>query len=370
MFTLKKQSNKTQARRGQLKTAHGLIETPFFMPIATKGSVRTLSTGDMRDLNAQILLSNTYHLWLRPGLELIKKAGGLHKFMNWDKPILTDSGGYQVHSLCDTNEITDQGVKFRSHIDGNEMFLTPELSVELQVGFGVDIAMVLDECTSWPIEESYVEKSVDLTTAWAERSKAAWEKSSTNTTQLFGIVQGSTYPKQRERSAKDLVKMDFPGYAIGGLAVGEPAEDLYKMTELTTSFLPEDKARYLMGVGTPENILESVKRGVDMFDVVIPTRNARHGSLFIRTKPWEEGAGAEGEVYEKLSISKAEVAEDFTPPDPHCDCSTCKNYTRGYLRHLFNVKEPLAARLATIHNVHFYLRWMEAIRNGIEQDLL
>ena len=382
MFKLIKEDKNSKARRGNLITRHGEIKTPFFMPIATKGAVKGLSSLDMRDLGTQILLSNTYHLLLRPGEKMIKRAGGLHGFMNWNKPILTDSGGFQVFSLAKFRRINEEGVKFKSHIDGREYLLTPEKAIKIQRDLGSDIIMVLDECIALPAEHEYIKNSVELTTRWAKRCKEENSKfpcligrlpkrrQNTNIKQipnsksqireplLFGIVQGGVYKDLREKSAKDLIKIGFDGYAIGGLAVGESKENMFEITDYTTEFLPKDKPRYLMGVGMPEDIVEAVKRGIDMFDCVIPSRNARHGFMFTELKL----NSFDDLKYKKIKILNEKYKEDFTSLDSTCDCLTCKNYTKAYLRHLFMSEDYLGQRLATIHNVRFYMRLMEKIR--------
>ncbi len=353
MFNLLKTYGK--ARRGTLKTAHGEIQTPFFMTIGTVGAVKGLIPDEVRDLGGQVILSNTYHLHLRPGEDVIEKAGGLHKFMNWDGPILTDSGGYQVFSLSKIRKLKDDGVEFQSHLDGEKIFLTPEKAIEIQQKLGSDIMMCLDECPAADADRKYVEKSLELTTKWAARCQTFHESQITNhKSQLFGIVQGGMHADLREKSAKQLTEIGFDGYAIGGLSVGEPSPVMYEMIDATTPYLPEDKPRYLMGVGTPQDILEAVERGIDMFDCVLPTRNARHGHMFT----------SKGVVRLKQSALK----EDFTPLDPDCDCYTCKNYTKAYLRHLFTTNEVLSLRLNTYHNVAFYLNLMRQIRQAIEED--
>ncbi len=359
MFKLTGKSG--NARTGTLKTAHGKIDTPFFMPIATTGAIKGLTTDEVRDLGAQILLSNTYHLHLRPGEDVIKKAGGLHKFMNWDGPILTDSGGYQVFSLSKIRKLKDDGVEFQSHLDGKKIFLTPEKVIDIQMKLGSDIMMVLDECPAADKDRKYVEKSLKLTTEWAKRCQTFFNKKrrdaprrvSTTPAGLFGIVQGGMFPDLRELSAKELVKIGFDGYAIGGLSVGEPNKVMYEIIEKTVPHLPENRPRYLMGVGTPEDILEAVERGIDMFDCVLPTRNARHGYLFT----------SKGVV----RIRNEQYKKDFTPLDKKCDCYTCKNFTKAYLRHLFISNEILSLRLNTLHNVAFYLNLMSDIRSAIKE---
>ena len=358
MFRLIKKDSGSSARRGILKTSHGEIQTPFFMPIATKGAVKGLTPADLEGLGAQIVLGNTYHLLLRPGPDLIKKAGGLHQFMNWDKPILTDSGGYQVFSLGARRKITKEGVEFRSHLNGDKIFITPEDSIKAQMAYGSDIIMVLDECVPYPCEYAYAQSSVELTAEWARRSKGAFNS---KTSLLFGIIQGSIYEDLRKKSVQDLLKIDFDGYAIGGLAVGEPEEKKLEVLNYTTPLLPEDKPRYLMGEGRPEGILEAVKRGVDMFDCVIPTRNGRHGHLYVDLKL----DSLKKVKYRELRIKKQEFKEDFTPLDKDCDCYTCQNFTRAYLRHLFVTEDYLAQRLATLHNIRFYVKIMKRIREVI-----
>lgn len=343
-----------KARAGVIETDHGAIETPIFMPVGTQGSVKAIEQRELKELGAQIILGNTYHLYLRPGTEIIERAGGLHKFIGWDKPILTDSGGYQVFSLTDLRKIEEEGVTFKSHLDGSAHVFTPESVIGIQRLLGSDIMMVLDECTPYPCEFDYAFTSNALTLRWAERCKAAFEKEKPlygYGQALFGIVQGSVYPEIREQSAKGLVRLDFDGYAIGGLAVGEPVTQMYKMTEVCERFLPADKPRYLMGVGTPENLLESIERGMDMFDCVLPTRNGRNAALFTRNGV--------------LNIKNAIFKADFMPVDSECSCYTCKNFTRAYLRHLFQVKEILALQLATIHNLSFYLWLMNEARKAI-----
>ncbi len=351
MFELRKKSGK--ARRGVLKTAHGEIQTPFFMTIGTSGAVKGLIPEEVRELGGQVILSNTYHLHLRPGEDIVKDAGGLHKFMNWDGPILTDSGGYQVFSLAKIRKLTEEGVEFQSHLDGSKISLTPEKVIEIQNKLGSDIMMCLDECPGAQEEREYVQKSLELTTRWAKRCKEYHSKLEGSKALLFSIVQGGMHPDLRKESAKQLKEIGFDGYAIGGLSVGEPNEVMYKMLDETVPELPEDKPRYMMGVGKPQDILEAVERGIDMFDCVLPTRNARHGHLFT----------SKGIVRIKNEYFK----EEYIPLDPECDCYTCKNYTRAYLRHLFIAGEPLSLRLNTLHNVAFYLNLMKRIREAIEK---
>ena len=354
-FTLKHKDSKSKARVGEILTGHGLIQTPIFMPVGTQGTVKAITQRVLEsEVNAEIVLSNTYHLYLRPGTKILEQAGGLHKFMNWSRPILTDSGGFQVYSLSDLRKLKKDGVEFRSHLDGSKHFFSPEKVIQIQRSIGSDIMMPLDECTPYPCEYEYAKKSKELTSAWAVLNKEAFNSTSPlygKEQSLFGIIQGSVYKDLREASAKDLVKLDFDGYAIGGLAVGEPTETMYELVDFTTDFMPENKPRYLMGVGRPENILEAIARGIDMFDCVMPTRNARNAYLFT----------SQGIV----SMRNAAYTNDFTPLDPKCGCYTCKNFSRAYIRHLFNAKEVLALELATIHNLSFYLDLVREARSRI-----
>jgi len=345
----------SKARAGEFETDHGVVETPIFMPVGTQGTVKAVNQSYLEeDIKAQIVLSNTYHLYLRPGTEVLESAGGLHKFINWNKPILTDSGGYQVFSLSELRKIKSDGVEFRSHLDGSKHFFTPEKVIGIERSIGSDIMMVLDECTPYPCEYEYAKKSKNLTSDWAILNKEAFDKSKPlygHKQFLFGIIQGSVYKDLREESAKDLVKQDFDGYAIGGLAVGEPAETMYEMVDFTTDFMPDEKPRYLMGVGRPENILEAIERGIDMFDCVMPTRNARNSYLFT-----SKGV---------LSMRNSKYKDDFSTIDENCDCYTCKNYSKAYLRHLYIAKEILALELGSIHNLHFYLNLVKEARKKI-----
>lgn len=347
-----------KARAGWFETDHGKVETPIFMPVGTQGTVKAVNQAYLADeIKAQIVLSNTYHLYLRPGTETLEAAGGLHKFMNWQKPILTDSGGYQVFSLTDLRKLKPDGVEFRSHLDGSKHFFTPEKVIGIQRSIGSDIMMVLDECAPYPCDYDYAKNSVQLTSNWAVLNKEAFVKSDPlygHKQFQFGIIQGSIYKDLREKSANDLMKLDFDSYAIGGLAVGEPMEQMYELVDFTTDFMPEDRPRYLMGVGRPENILESIARGVDMFDCVMPTRNARNSNLFT----WNG----------TLSMRNAKYKDDFTPLDDNCKCYTCRNYTRAYLRHLFIAEEILALELASIHNLYFYLELVTQARKHIIDD--
>jgi queuine tRNA-ribosyltransferase len=351
-FTLIAQDGK--ARAGLLETDHGPVETPIYMPVGTQGTVKAMEQRELIELGAQIILGNTYHLYLRPGMDILQQAGGLHRFMNWERPILTDSGGFQVFSLTDLRDIDDDGVTFRSHLDGSTHVFTPESVIQIERQLGSDIMMVFDECTPYPCEFEYARKSNEMTIRWAERCKIAAENQPSlygHAQALFGIVQGSVYPEIREMSARALTQLDFNGYAIGGLAVGEPVEEMYKMTEWSEQFLPVDKPRYLMGVGTPKNIIESIERGVDMFDCVIPTRNGRNGMLWTH-----EGT---------MNIRNAQYKTDFTPVDAECGCYTCRTFTRSYLRHLFTAKEILALQLASIHNLSHFLWITREARKAI-----
>ena len=337
-----------RARAGLIQTEHGDIETPVFMPVGTQATVKAMTTDELKNIGVQILLSNTYHLFLRPGSKLIENLGGLHKFMNWDKPILTDSGGYQVFSLGDLRKVTQKGVFFQSHLDGSKIELTPEAAIEIQKELGADIIMCLDECTSYPSTVEETRSSLELSLSWAQRCQDVKLK---NHQTLFGIVQGGMFPELREYAADRMKTLDFPGYAIGGLSVGEDKDTMYEMTRVTTGHLPEDKPRYLMGVGTPEDLMKAVSLGVDMFDCVLPTRHGRNGQLFT-----SQGS---------LVISHKEFKEDEKPIDSKCNCYVCKNYSRAYLRHLFMAREILASRLNTWHNLHFYMQLMKKIREAI-----
>jgi len=353
-YELIKECKQTGARRGVVHTPHGDIQTPIFMPVGTQATVKTMTPDELKDINAQIILSNTYHLYLRPGHELVQEAGGLHKFMNWDRPILTDSGGFQVFSLGDLRKITEEGVKFQSHIDGSRHFLTPEKVMEIENALGADIIMAFDECAPIPAEYDYVKRSMERTTRWAQRCKDA--HNNTENQALFGIVQGGVYKDLREQSARELIEIGFPGYSIGGLSVGEPKNIMYDVLDYTVPLLPKHKPRYLMGVGSPDALIEGAIRGVDMFDCVLPTRIARNGTAMT----------SGGQV----SIKNAKYTHDFTPLDHHCECYVCKNYTRGYLRHLYKANEILSARLMTYHNLYFLLNLMENVREAIMEDRL
>jgi queuine tRNA-ribosyltransferase len=342
------------ARAGIFETDHGVVETPAFMPVGTQGTVKAVNQRYLEEIKTQIVLSNTYHLYLRPGTEVLEKAGGLHRFMNWNKPILTDSGGFQVFSLSELRKVKQDGVEFRSHLDGSSHFFTPEKVVGIQRSIGSDIMMVLDECTPYPCEYEYALNSVGQTSNWALMCKEAFEKSFSlygHKQFMFGIIHGSVYKDLRESSAKDLIKIDFDGYAIGGLAVGEPVELMYDMVDFTTNIMPENKPRYLMGVGRPENLLEAIERGIDMFDCVMPTRNGRNSYLF-----------TSGGV---LSMRNAKFKDDFSTIDENCNCYTCTNFSKAYLRHLFIAGEILALELASIHNLNFYISLMRTAREKI-----
>ena len=350
-FELIKTDSETKARAGRVTTPHGAFDTPHFMPVGTQATVKTLSAEDLSALDAKIILSNTYHLYLRPGHQIVAAAGGLHSFMNWPGPILTDSGGFQVFSMAELNKVTEEGVRFQSHIDGSRHFFTPELCIEAQNALGADIIMPLDECLPYPVEHERAKESLGLTLRWAERCKEAHKDPRQA---LFGIVQGATYRDLRVECARELVKMDFPGYALGGLSVGETPRKMYEIVDYTTDELPPEKPRYLMGCGPPLDIFEAVERGVDMFDCVMPTRNARNASLMT----------SRGVVI----VKNAKYAADFSPLDPECECLTCRNYTRAYLRHLFKAGEISAMRLATLHNLHFMLTLLVQIRDAILSD--
>lgn len=353
-YELIKTCKQTGARLGRVHTPHGSFDTPMFMPVGTLATVKTMTPEELKEINAQIILSNTYHLWLRPGEDIIKEAGGLHQFMNWDRPILTDSGGFQVFSLSDLREIEEKGVHFRNHISGEKLFLTPEKATQIQNALGSDIMMAFDECPPFPAEHKYMKDSVERTSRWAERCLEAHERPADQG--LFGIVQGGEYKDLRKQSAQDLTSLDFPGYAIGGLSVGEPKDIMNEMVEYTTQFLPTDKPRYLMGVGSADSLIDGSIRGIDMFDCVLPTRIARNGTLMT----------SQG----RLVVRNAKFARDFSPLDPNCDCYTCKNYSRAYIRHLIKTDEILGLRLTTYHNLYFLLNLMEQVREAIKADRL
>ena len=344
----------TGARLGKVHTPHGSFDTPMFMPVGTLATVKTMSPEELNEIGAKIILSNTYHLWLRPGEQIIKKAGGLHSFMNWDKPILTDSGGFQVFSLSKTRDITEEGVHFRHHLSGEKLFFSPEKAMQVQNDLGPDIMMVLDECPPYPASYEYMKQSVERTSRWAERSMEAHQRK--NDQALFGIIQGGEYEDLRKLSAQDLITLDFPGYAIGGLSVGEPKSVMNHMLEVTTPMMPQHKPRYLMGVGSPDALIDGAIRGIDMFDCVLPTRIARNGTCMTSNG--------------RLVVRNAKYAEDFSPIDENCSCYTCQNYSRAYIRHLINTNEIFGFRLTTYHNLYFLLELMEQVRHAIADNRL
>ena len=354
-YELLHQDRKTGARRGIVHTPHGDIQTPVFMPVGTQATVKSMTPEELKDLGAQIILSNTYHLYLRPGEKLVKEAGGLHKFMNWDKPILTDCGGFQVFSLSDLRTISEDGVEFKSHLDGSKHFFSPEKVMQIEENLGADIIMSFDECCPYPSTYEYTKNSMERTTRWAIRCKEA-HKDFEEKQGLLGIIQGGFYKDLRKQSAEDLIKLDFPGYAIGGISVGEPKEEFLDILRYTTPLMPENKPRYLMGVGTPDYLIEAAISGIDMCDCVLPTRIARNGTAMT----WRG----------KVVVRNGAYSRDFTPLDPECDCYTCKNYTRAYIRHLINTNEILGTRLLSIHNLYFLTKLMERVRIEIENDNL
>ncbi|MBP1972631.1 queuine tRNA-ribosyltransferase [Cohnella thailandensis] len=353
-YELIKTCAQTGARLGRVHTPHGVIETPTFMPVGTQATVKGISPEELKDLNAHIILSNTYHLFLRPGHELVREAGGLHKMMNWDRSILTDSGGFQVFSLSENRKITEEGVHFRSHLNGDKLFLSPEVAMEVQNSLGSDIMMAFDECPPYPATYEYVKQSTERTSRWAERCLQAHKRP--HDQGLFGIVQGGMHADLRKQSALDLTSLDFPGYAMGGLSVGEPKHLMYEMLEETVPLLPTHKPRYLMGVGSPDCLVEGSMRGIDMFDCVLPTRIARNGTAMT----------SQG----RLVVKNAKYVSDFSPLDPECSCYACRNYSRAYIRHLIRADEMFGLRLTTIHNLHFLVHLMEQVREAIRQDRL
>jgi queuine tRNA-ribosyltransferase len=385
VFELLAQDPQSKARHGWLATAHGAIETPVFMPVGTQGSVKAMSPRELRELNAPIVLGNTYHLFVRPGIEVIKHFGGLHKFMTWDRPILTDSGGYQIFSLAKLRKISEEGVEFQNHVDGTPAFISPEIAMEIQTALGSDIAMVLDECPPWPCEFDYAARSLEMTIRWAKRCKqwttenmqrsmsdsqsqgsgaasapppaaptsAPTYQPSITRQLLFGIVQGATFEELRQQSAQAIVDLDFDGYAVGGVSVGEPEEEMFRAVESSEPFLPKNKPRYAMGLGTPPQLLEMIGRGIDMFDCVLPTRLARNGTAFTSTGT--------------LNLKNAEYAKDRRPIEEDCVCTTCREFSRGYIRHLTKAEEILGLRLITLHNLHFYLELMRQARDRIDK---
>ncbi len=349
-----KKCKQTGARLGKVHTPHGSFDTPAFMPVGTQATVKGMSPDELKQVDARIILSNTYHLYMRPGSDIVKDAGGLHGFMSWDRPILTDSGGFQVFSLSNLRDIKEEGVTFKSHIDGSRHFISPETAIKIQNDLGADIIMAFDECTPYPCEHDYAKKSLERTSRWAKRCKEAHKD--TERQSLFGIVQGSVYKDLRIQSANELLEIGFPGYAIGGLSVGEPAEDMYAMLECTVPILPEDKPRYLMGVGSPDYLIEGAIRGIDMFDCVLPTRIGRNGTVLTSRG--------------RIIVRDAKYARDYSPLDPECDCYTCRNFTRAYIRHLLKAQEVLGIRLTTWHNLKFLLDLMKKIRQAIIEDRL
>ncbi len=354
IFELHKTDNNTSARAGLLTAAHGKIETPVFMPVGTQATVKALSPEELEEAGAQIILGNTYHLYLRPGCDIIGQFDGLHRFMHWDRPILTDSGGFQVFSLAKLRTLTEEGYAFQSHIDGSRHLLTPEKSIEVQDCLDSDIIMCLDQCLEHPATREQAEAALALTTRWAWRCKAHWQERTDCRNSLFGIVQGGMFTDLRARSAREISEIGFPGYAIGGLSVGEPKALMMEMAAHTLPLLPENKPRYIMGVGTPEDLVELVALGADMFDCVMPTRNARNGQLFTQRG--------------NINISNARFREDKLPPDPNCQCYTCRHYSLAYLRHLYMAREILAYRLNTIHNIHYYVNLAKEMRAAIVEN--
>ena len=353
-YELLHECKQTGARRGVIHTPHGDIQTPIFMPVGTQATVKSMTPEELKEeVKAQIILSNTYHLYLRPGQEIVKEAGGLHNFMKWDRPILTDSGGFQVFSLSSLRKITEEGVAFHSHLDGSKHLFTPESVMKTEEDLGADIIMAFDECCPYPSTYEYTKNSMERTTRWAKRCK---EAHTTENQALFGIIQGGFFEDLRKKSAEDLIALDLPGYAIGGISVGEPKEEFLKMLYYTTPLMPKDKPRYLMGVGTPDSLIEAALAGIDMCDCVLPTRIARNGTALTS--------------HGKVVVRNATYERDWTPLDPECDCYTCKNYTRAYIRHLVKANEILGVRLLSIHNLRFLTRLMENIRTAIENDCL
>lgn len=352
-YELLHEDKQTGARRGIVHTPHGDIQTPVFMPVGTQATVKSMTPEELKDIGAQIILSNTYHLYLRPGQDIVKLAGGLHKFMNWNKPILTDSGGFQVFSLGDLRTISEEGVEFKSHLDGSKLFFSPESVMKTEEDLGADIIMAFDECCPYPSTYEYTKQSMERTTRWAKRCKQAHK---TENQALFGIIQGGFYEDLRRKSAQDLIDLDFPGYAIGGISVGEPKEKFIELLKYTTPLMPKNKPRYLMGVGSPDYLIEAAIAGIDMCDCVLPTRIARNGTAMT----WNG----------KIVVRNATYEKDFTPLDPECDCYACRNYTRAYIRHLVKTKEILGTRLLSIHNLYFLTKLMERVRIEIENDNL
>ncbi len=356
-FKIEKKSSQVRGRAGILETAHGLIHTPVFMPVGTQGSVKTISNEDLVSSGAEIILGNSYHLYLRPGAELISEAGGLHKFIGWEKAMLTDSGGFQIFSLATLRRMNSEGVEFQSHIDGSKHFFTPEKSMEVQQKIGADIIMCFDECSPYPCTHDYAKRSMELSVEWARRckeKKTETDKGKESNQILFGIIQGSVYDDLRKESALKTIDIDFPGYALGGLSVGEPKEEMLSVLEKTVPLIPEDRPHYLMGVGMPEDIWEAVERGIDMFDCVLPTRNGRNGQAFT----------SKG----KINVKNAEYIRDFRPLDPDCSCPACKGYSRAYLNHLFRAQEILGLHLLSLHNINFMIKLLTKIRESLKND--
>lgn len=354
-FTLLKKSSQCDARLGKLYTTRGTIDTPVFMPVGTQGSVKSISTEQLIELRAQIILANSYHIYLRPGLDIIKKSGGIQKFNSWNRPMLTDSGGFQIFSLNGFRKIKEEGVEFKSHIDGSKHFISPEISMQIQKTIGADIIMCFDECTPYPATYEYAKNSMQLSLKWAKRCKDEFYKDDAKNTQaLFGIIQGSVFEDLRKESALKMQNIDFAGYAIGGVSVGEPKEEMLRVIDFTIQYLPKNKARYLMGVGMPEDIWEAIERGIDMFDCVIPTRNGRNGQAFT--------------TYGKVNIKNGEYKDKFEPLDPECNCQTCRGYTKAYLNHLFKSQEILAHTLLSLHNIHFMLKLTKIVQEAIQTD--
>jgi queuine tRNA-ribosyltransferase len=354
-YQLIKKSSECKGRLGKVYTTRGVVETPIFMPVGTQGTVKGVPTEWLHTSGAQIILGNSYHLYLRPGTEIIKKAGGIQKFNAWNKPMLTDSGGFQIFSLSDIRKISEEGAEFRSHIDGSKHFFSPEKSMQVQKDIGADIIMCFDECTPYPADYSYAKNSMELSLRWAKRCKSEFYKDNAHETQaLFGIIQGAAYNDLRAKSVQEMLNINFVGYAIGGLSVGEPKEYMHAVLENTLPLIPEDKTRYLMGVGMPEDLWEGVERGVDMFDCVIPTRNGRNGQVFTSLG--------------KINIRNAEYREDFSPLDPECNCPACTGYTKAYLNHLVRAQETLYLTLLSLHNIHFMVNLMTKIRKSLEND--
>lgn len=350
-FEVLKNCSRSGARLGRLSTVHGNVNTPAFMPVGTQATVKAMAVEELEAAGAEIILSNTYHLYLRPGEDLVAEAGGLHRFMHWPHPVLTDSGGFQIFSLSNLVKVSDEGVSFRSHLDGSSHFFSPEKSMQVQMALGSDIAMVLDQCLPYPVEREAAEDAVARTTAWARRCLEAHNRSDQS---VFGIIQGATFTDLRERSAQEITSLDFPGYGIGGLSVGEPKPLMYEMLEATLPLLPADRPRYLMGVGSPDCLLQAIERGVDLFDCVLPTRIARNGTVMTR--------------FGRLVVRNAVYARDHSPLEEGCGCYTCRNYTRAYIRHLLKAGEILGVRLTTIHNLHFILDLMANARRAVSED--